>query len=52
MYIYIYIYIYNVFVKQTTFVLLFKLITTITDQLLVISFMKVKKSKVNYIVLF
>ena len=31
---------------------LFKLITTTTDQLLVISLMKVKKSKVNYTVLF
>ena len=31
---------------------LFKLIRTITDQLLVVSLVKVKKSKVNYTVLF
>ena len=39
-------------INCSTTIYLFKLITTTTDQLLVISLVKVKKSKVNYTALF
>ena len=40
------------YINWSTTIYLFKLIVATTDQLLVISLVKVKKSKVNYTVLF